>query len=186
MARFRDYSYDQAVMLPVALGKQLQPGSFEYAINHLVDHCIDRSVFEERYANDETGAPAIARACEENIIFMALSADTRPHFTTIANFISSMDEVIVSLFRDVLTICYAEGLIGRQGKPVKSNITDNESAKLVSSHGVIQGYNGIATVDAKHQIVVDAQAFGDGLVIRSAHCSPMHPVSRGGPCERDH
>jgi hypothetical protein len=59
---------------------------------------------------------------------------------------------------------------------VKSNLTDNESAKLVSSHGVIQGYNGIATVDAKHQIVVDAQAFGDGLVIRSAHCSPMHPV----------
>ena len=33
---------------------------------------------------------------------------------------------------------------------------------MPSSHGVIQGYNGIATVDAKHQIVVDAQAFGDG------------------------
>jgi hypothetical protein len=26
----------------------------------------------------------------------------------------------------------------------------------------IQGYNGIATVDEKHQIIVDAQAFGDG------------------------
>jgi transposase len=276
MARFREYSYDQAVMLPVALGQQLQPGSFEYAINYLVDHCIDRSVFEQRYANDETGAPAIdpaillkivlfaysrgilssraiARACEENVIFMALSADTRPHFTTIANFISCMDEAVVGLFRDVLTICYAEGLIGRQmfaidgckissncakewsgtkkellkkaekiersieslvqrhreederqirsesreseeqklatlkkkaekiiswtaenddrigrrGKPVKSNLTDNESAKLVSSHGVIQGYNGIATVDAKHQIVVDAQAFGD--VHEAAH-----------------
>ena len=52
--------------------------------------------------------------------------------------------------------------IGAQGKPVKSNITDNESAKMPSSHGVIRGYTGIATVDAKHQIVVDAQAFGDG------------------------
>ena len=276
MARFREYSYDQAVMLPVALGRQLTPGSFEYAVNHLVDHCIDRSVFEDRYANDQTGAPAIdpaillkivlfaysrsilssraiARACEENVIFMALSADTRPHFTTIANFISSMDDVIAPLFRDVLTVCYTEGLIGRQmfaidgckissncakewsgtkkellkkaekiersiealvarhreedekqirsesreseakkiatlkkkaqkiiswtsenedrigrrGKPVKSNITDNDSAKLVSSHGVIQGYNGIATVDADHQIVVDAQAFGD--VHEAAH-----------------
>jgi hypothetical protein len=29
----------------------------------------------------------------------ALSADTRPHFTTIANFISSMGEVIVPVFR---------------------------------------------------------------------------------------
>jgi len=137
MARFREYSYDQTVMLPVVLGRQLQPGSFEYAINYLVDQCVDRSVFDERYANDETGAPAIdpaillkivlfaysrgilssraiTRACEENVIFMALSADTRPHFTTIANFISSMDRVIVGLFRDVLTICFTEGLIGRQ------------------------------------------------------------------------
>jgi hypothetical protein len=98
---------------------------------------------------------------------MALSADTRPHFTTIANFISSMVDVIAPLFRDVLTVCYTEGLIGRRGKPVKSNITDNESAKLVSSHGVIQGYNGIATLDADHQMVVDAQAFGD--VHEAAH-----------------
>lgn len=52
--------------------------------------------------------------------------------------------------------------IGSQGKPVKSNITDNQSAKMPSGHGVIQGYNGIATVDEKAQIVVDAQAFGDG------------------------
>lgn len=45
---------------------------------------------------------------------------------------------------------------------MKSIITDNEGAKLVSSHGVIQGYNGIAIVDEQRQIVVDAQAFGDG------------------------
>jgi hypothetical protein len=55
-----------------------------------------------------------------------------------------------------------EEKIGARGKPIKSNITDNESAKMPSSHGVIQGYNGIATVDDKHQVVLDAQAFGDG------------------------
>lgn len=33
---------------------------------------------------------------------------------------------------------------------------------MPSSHGVIQGYNGIATVDDEHQVIVDAQAFGDG------------------------
>ncbi|MCH2192378.1 MAG: IS1182 family transposase [Gammaproteobacteria bacterium] len=49
---------------------------------------------------------------------------------------------------------------GKQGKEVKSNITDNESAKMKTSKGVIQGYNGIATVDQKHQVIVDAQAFG--------------------------
>jgi hypothetical protein len=49
---------------------------------------------------------------------------------------------------------------GKTGKPIKSNITDNESAKMKTSKGVIQGYDGLAVVDAKHQIVVHAEAYG--------------------------
>jgi len=48
------------------------------------------------------------------------------------------------------------------GKEVQSNVTDNESAKMKSSHGMIQGYNANAMVDAKHQVIVHAQAFGEG------------------------
>ena len=33
---------------------------------------------------------------------------------------------------------------------------------MKTSKGTIQGYNGVATVDKKHQIVIDAQAFGAG------------------------
>ena len=51
--------------------------------------------------------------------------------------------------------------IGRQGREIKSNITDNESATLVTSHGTIQGYNGQALVDSKRQVVVYGEAFGD-------------------------
>ena len=51
---------------------------------------------------------------------------------------------------------------GKRPKEVKSNITDNESAKMLTSKGTIQGYNGVAAVDKKHQIIVDAQAFGEG------------------------
>ena len=51
---------------------------------------------------------------------------------------------------------------GKRSKEVKSNITDNESAKMTTSKGTIQGYNGVATVDKKHQIIIDAQAFGEG------------------------
>ena len=51
---------------------------------------------------------------------------------------------------------------GKKKKEVKSNITDNESAKMTTSRGTIQGYNGVATVDKKHQVIVDAQAFGEG------------------------
>ncbi len=45
---------------------------------------------------------------------MALSADTQPHFSTPANFISSMSEEIPLLFRDVLFYCDEMGLIGRK------------------------------------------------------------------------
>lgn len=51
---------------------------------------------------------------------------------------------------------------GKQKKEVKSNISDNESAKMTTSKGTIQGYNGVASVDKKHQIIIDAQAFGSG------------------------
>jgi hypothetical protein len=33
---------------------------------------------------------------------------------------------------------------------------------MSTSHGVIQGYNGVAIVDEKHQIIVSAQAHGEG------------------------
>ena len=51
---------------------------------------------------------------------------------------------------------------GKKPKEVKSNITDNESAKMTTGKGTIQGYNGVAAVDRKHQIIVEAQAFGEG------------------------
>jgi transposase len=267
MARYKEYSYEQGKFIPIQFDRQILPGTFEYTLSYLIDSDIDLSVFDGRYKNDETGAPAydpaillkiilyaysrgivssrrIARCCEENIIFMALSADTRPHFTTIADFVSCAEKEISELFCNVLLICDEVGLIGREmfsidgcklpsnaskewsgtkaelakkkrkmetairrilkkhreadrvapedvvarerdyidtlrkrigkikrwldtnddkpGKtgPLKSNITDNESAKMKTSHGVVQGYDGVAAVDSKHQVVVHAEAFG--------------------------
>ncbi len=105
MARYKPYDYGQMKLLPVSFERQILPGSFEYTLNKLIDKDIDLSVFEARYRNDETGAPAydpaillkivlyayskgvtssgeIARLCPENVVFMALSADTAPHFTS--------------------------------------------------------------------------------------------------------
>jgi hypothetical protein len=45
----------------------------------------------------------------------------------------------------------------------KSNRTDNESAKMATSKGVLQGYTGVAAVDHAHQIIVErTQAHGTG------------------------
>jgi transposase len=51
---------------------------------------------------------------------------------------------------------------GKQRKEVQSNVTDNESATMTTAHGTIQGYNGQALVDAKHQVIVSGEAFGSG------------------------
>ena len=270
MARYKPYSYAQGKFIPVHFKKQILPGSFEYTLNHLIENELDLSVFDKRFRNDENGATAydprillkivlyaysrgitssrkIEQACTENIILMALSADTRPHFTTIAEFISTMDQEIIHLFRNVLLVCDDLGLIGKEmfaidgcklpsnaskewsgtkadferkvvkleqaidhmlathrrhdhnqgdedvrtreeqyvntlrkrvdklkkwlshnedkpgktGKPRKSNITDNDSAKMKTSHGVVQGYDGVTSVDGKHQVIVHAEAFGE-------------------------
>ena len=58
MPRYREYSYEQSLMVPIRLAEQLQSGTFEYTVNYLVDNEIDLTVFEARYCNDETGAPA--------------------------------------------------------------------------------------------------------------------------------
>ena len=114
MAKYKHYDYGQAKMLPVRFEEQILPGTFEYTLNRLIDERFDLAVFEAHYKNDETGAPAydpaillkiilyayargvtssreIERLCRENVVFMALSADSQPHFTTIAAFIARLD-----------------------------------------------------------------------------------------------
>jgi hypothetical protein len=61
-----------------------------------------------------------------------------------------------------------EDKLGATGRTRKSNLTDNESAKMKTSKGVIQGYDGVAMVDAKHQVVVHAEAFGE-VPVRDRH-----------------
>lgn len=137
MARYKPYSYAQGKLIPIYFEKQILPGTFEYSLNHLIDHELDLSFFYDRYKNEETGAPAydprillkivlfgysrgiissrkIAQACEENIIFMALSCDTKPHFTTIADFVATMDREIIHLFRNVLLVYDDLGLLGKE------------------------------------------------------------------------
>jgi transposase len=49
--------------------------------------------------------------------------------------------------------------LGSEGKEIQSNVIDNESVKMPTSHGVIQGYNAQALVDSKHQVILAAEAF---------------------------
>ena len=56
----------------------------------------------------------------------------------------------------------AEPKIGPSGQEVQGNITDNESARMKSSHGYIQGYNGVAIADSGNQVIIAAEAVVSG------------------------
>lgn len=58
----------QSAVLAVDLRKQLLPGTFEHALNELLDHDLDLSVFDARYRNDETGATAYPPAIRLKVI----------------------------------------------------------------------------------------------------------------------
>ena len=53
--------------------------------------------------------------------------------------------------------------IGVNKKELHSNVTDNDSAKMHTAHGTVQGYNAQALVDSKHQVIVHGEAIGKGL-----------------------
>src|SRR5512143_2361975 len=102
MARYK-HIHTNPRFLPIDVPRQLLPGTFEHAVNHLLDHAIDLSQFDARFRNDDTGAPAyppamllkvvlvayahgfvssrgIEAACREHVTFIALCGDTAPHF----------------------------------------------------------------------------------------------------------
>ena len=136
MARYKHIDTSPR-FIAVDLERQLIPGTFEHALNHLIDHEIDLSGFDARYRNDQTGAAAyppgmllkvvlfaysqgivgsrgIERACREHITFIALSGDSAPHFTTLAAFVAGLGDDIAKLFAQILYLCDRQGLIGRE------------------------------------------------------------------------
>ena len=58
MARYKHYDLNQTKMIPLSYADQIVEGSFEYALNEIVERILDLSVFEHRYRNDATGRSA--------------------------------------------------------------------------------------------------------------------------------
>jgi len=73
MARYKKYNYNQSKLIPVYFKDQILPGTFEYALNHIVDNELDLSIFLDRYKNDQTGASAFDSAILLKIILFAYS-----------------------------------------------------------------------------------------------------------------
>ena len=68
----RDKSLDtNPQFLRIDLARQLLPGTFEHALNHLLDHEVDLAHFDARFRNDTTGAPAYPPAMLLTVVLFA-------------------------------------------------------------------------------------------------------------------
>lgn len=115
----------QLRFLMIDLQEQLLPGTFEWALNEIVDNRLDFSVFDAGFKNDAEGRPAlnpraliklilfayslgilssrrIERLCRENIVAMSLAGEDGADHSTIARFISSHGDGVKKLFTEVL------------------------------------------------------------------------------------
>jgi hypothetical protein len=72
MARYKHIDISMR-FIAVDLQVQLLPGTFEHALNHLIDHQLSLSCFDARFNNDATGATAYPSAMPLKIILFAYS-----------------------------------------------------------------------------------------------------------------
>ena len=157
MPRFKDTEESQMRFIAVSLKDQIQQGTFEWAVSHIIDRA-DLSLYEKKYANDAKGAAAyhprallkvilfcysrgiitsrkIERACKENIVVKALAEDCEPDHSSIAAFISSNGEEVRDLFAQVLFKCSELKLITGEmfaidGCKLPSNASKECSGKI--------------------------------------------------------
>ena len=73
MAKFIPYDYNQSSMVVINFTDQIQPGTFEHAVQYLVDNKLDLSCFDAIYKNDESDRPAYDPAVLLKIILFAYS-----------------------------------------------------------------------------------------------------------------
>ena len=120
----------------------------------------------------------IERACERDVQFIAISADSQPSHAHFAKFVSTLGEQIKALFAQVLMTCDAQGLIGRamfaiDGVKLPSNASkersgtfdelrhrarrlDKAADKIVSLHQSQDNKSQEEPMDAKRQARIDA------------------------------
>jgi transposase len=195
MVRYK-YIDTNPKFFPVDLARQLLPGTFEHAPDHLHEHELNLSPFDSRFRNDGTGATAyppavllkvvlfayargmvssraIARACTEHVTFIALCGDQAPHFTTIAHFVSARGDEIAPVFAAVVAICDRQGLLGREmfaidGVKLPSNASKQRSGTRAEFVRQAERLERAAQVNVQRRRATDALPVEPPLAAKEA------------------
>ncbi len=130
---FRSWDVNQPLLLAPSVQDLVPPGHLAHFVRDTVRESLDLSAIVDEYA-DERGYPPyhpvmmtalllyaycqgiyssrrIARACEERVDFMAVTARQRPDFRTISDFRKRHLKALGALFGQVVWLCSEAGLV---------------------------------------------------------------------------
>ena len=134
MPNFKPDNIRQRKFLDIDFLEVIGDDTFEYCLYLILERELMLSAFEACYKNDHGGRPAyepkvlmriilyaysrgitssrvIASLCRTDLKFMALAGGEAPHFTTIADFVSSKPSAIADVFTRILFVCDELSLI---------------------------------------------------------------------------
>ena len=158
---FREWQVEQTWLLPPSVQELVPPGHVAHFVRDTVRDCLDLSAVFAQY-EEERGKPpfhptmmtalllyaytqgiyssrGIAKACEERIDFMAVTAMNKPDFRTINRFRLRHLGALGDLFKQVLRLCQKAGMaslghVALDGTKVQANA----SKRKAMSYGRMQ------------------------------------------------
>jgi hypothetical protein len=198
MPRFKTPDYGLK-MIPVDFQRQVLPGSFEFALciwsirNSISPPCVRAFVTmqgcprlrsgrapQDRPARLFPGSrqfPQHRGGLSHNVLFMAVSGDACPHFTTLAAFVSELGDEVARLFAQVLVVCDRQKLIGRalfaiDGVKLPSNASKEKSGTRADFE------RQAAKMEAAVKAMMERQVAADALPTEADEARATHTRER--------
>jgi len=151
---FRDWDIEQLMMFPASVQDFVPPGHLAHFVRDTISEALDLSAILNCYS-EERGYPPyhpammtalllysycqgiyssrrIAKACQERVDFMAVSAMQTPDFRTISDFRKRHLAALEELFVQVLRLCQEAGLVklghvALDGTKLKANASKHKA-----------------------------------------------------------
>ena len=195
---FRPWDIDQQWLLPPSVDEFVPVGHIAHFVRDTVRTGLDLSAILSSYG-DERGYPPydptmmtallvyaysqgiyssrrIARACEERLDFMAVTALNRPDFRTVSDFRKRHLKALSGLFVQVLKLCAEAGLVrlghvAVDGTKIKANASKHKAmsygrmaeAEARLKDEVAAWFEQAATIDAAEDAEHGTEQRGDEL-----------------------
>lgn len=151
---FKSWDVDQLVLLPPSIQELVPAGHLAHFVRDMVRDSLDLSAILKTYTEDRGFPPddpimmtalllyaycqghyasrRIAKACEERVDFMAVTARQAPDFRTVSDFRKRHLTALGELFTQVLKLCQKAGLVtlghvALDGTKLKANASKHKS-----------------------------------------------------------